>query len=164
MGRLVKCYGERCESQGIKHDSDIMQKISGKRYCPECYAEQIEIKRQKDKLFQYIKQVYGIPFVTPLMQKHIKEMRQNGLSYKKIYALINYCYEIKKGFTMPDQKYGLIILGNYYNEMMQYYKDKKRQKENNIGKTNKERTVVINEQSLLINKYKDDLTIDMEDL
>ena len=35
---------------------------------------------------------------------------------------------------MPDMKYGIMTLGNYYNEMLQYYAEKKRQKEKNKGK------------------------------
>ena len=162
--RLVKCYGEECVAAGIKHPSNIMTKLSGKNYCPECYAKEIENRRQRDKLYSYICEVYNTPFVTPLIKKHINDFIANGLTYKRIYALIHYCYTIKKNFNMPDMKYGIMTLGNYYNEMLQYYAEKKRQKEKNKGKMNSSRTIAIDSSNYLTNRYKDDKMINMEDL
>ena len=162
--RLVKCYGEECVAAGIKHPSNIMTKLSGKNYCPECYEKEIENRRQRDKLYSYICEVYNIPFVTPLIKKHINDFIANGLTYKRIYALIHYCYTIKKNFNMPDMKYGIMTLGNYYNEMLQYYAEKKKQKEKNKGKMNSSRKIVIDSSNYLTNRYKDDKIITMEDL
>ena len=162
--RMVKCYGKDCEVANVKHPSSKMQKLSGKNYCPECYAKEIENRRQRDKLYSYICEVYKTPFVTPLIKKHINDFIANGLTYKRIYALIHYCYTIKKNFNMPDMKYGIMTLGNYYNEMLQYYAEKKRQKEKNHGKINSSRKIVIDSNNYLTNKYKDDKMINMEDL
>ena len=162
--RMVKCYGKDCEVANVKHPSSKMQKLSGKNYCPECYAKEIENRRQRDKLYSYICEVYNTPFVTPLIKKHINDFIANGLTYKRIYALIHYCYTIKNNFNMPDMKYGIMTLGNYYNEMLQYYAEKKRQKEKNHGKMNSSRKIVIDSNNYLTNKYKDDKMINMEDL
>ena len=162
--RMVKCYGNDCEVAGIKHPSSKMKKLSGKNYCPDCYAKEIENRRQRDKLYEYICEVYKTPFVTPLVKKHINDFIASGLTYKRIYALIHYCATVKKGFRMPDMKYGIITLGNYYNEMLHYYADKKKQKEKNHGKINSSRKIVIDSNNYLTNKYKDDKMINMEDL
>lgn len=162
--RMVKCYGKDCEVANVKHPSNIMIKISGKNYCPECYAKEMENRRQRDKLYSYICEVYKTPFVTPLIKKHINDFIANGLTYKRIYALIHYCYTIKKNFNMPDMKYGIMTLGNYYNEMLQYYAEKKKQKEKNKGKMNSSRRIVIDSSNYLTNRYKDDKMINMEDL
>ena len=162
--RMVKCYGKDCEVAGIKHPSSKMRKLSGKNYCPDCYAKEIENRRQRDKLYEYICEVYKTPFVTPLVKKHINDFIASGLTYKRIYALIHYCATVKKGFIMPDMKYGIMTLGNYYNEMLQYYAEKKRQKEKNKGKMNSSRKIVIDSNNYLTNKYKDDKMINMEDL
>ena len=162
--RMVKCYGNDCEVAGIKHPSSKMTKLSGKNYCPDCYAKEIENRRQRDKLYEYICEVYKTPFVTPLVKKHINDFIASGLTYKRIYALIHYCATVKKGFRMPDMKYGIITLGNYYNEMLQYYADKKKQKEKNHGKINSSRKIVIDSRNYLTNRYKDDKMINMEDL
>ena len=162
--RMVKCYGKDCEVANVKHPSNIMTKISGKNYCPECYAKEMENRRQRDKLYSYICEVYKTPFVTPLIKKHINDFIANGLTYKRIYALIHYCYTIKKNFNMPDMKYGIMTLGNYYNEMLQYYAEKKKQKEKNKGKMNSSRKIVIDSSNYLTNRYKDDKIINMEDL
>ena len=162
--RMVKCYGNNCEVAGIKHPSSKMNKISGKNFCPDCYAKEIENRRQRDKLYEYICEVYKTPFVTPLIKKHVNDFIASGLTYKRIYALIHYCATVKKGFRMPDMKYGIITLGNYYNEMLQYYANKKKQKEKNHGKINSSRKIVIDSNNYLTNKYKDDKMINMEDL
>lgn len=162
--RMVKCYGKDCEVANVKHPSSKMQKLSGKNYCPDCYAKEMENRRQRDKLYSYICEVYKTPFVTPLIKKHINDFIANGLTYKRIYALIHYCYTIKKNFNMPDMKYGIMTLGNYYNEMLQYYAEKKKQKEKNKGKKNLSRTIAIDSSNYLTNKYKDDKIINMEDL
>ena len=162
--RVVKCYGNDCEVAGIKHPSSKMRKISGKNFCPDCYAKEIENRRQRDKLYSYICEVYNTPFVTPLIKKHINDFIANGLTYKRIYALIHYCATVKKGFRMPDMKYGIMTLGNYYNEMLQYYAEKKKQKEKNKGKMNSSRKIVIDSSNYLTNRYKDDKMINMEDL
>ena len=162
--RMVKCYGNDCEVAGIKHPSSKMRKISGKNFCPDCYAKEIENRRQRDKLYEYICEVYKTPFVTPLIKKHINDFIASGLTYKRIYALIHYCATVKKGFRMPDMKYGIMTLGNYYNEMLQYYAEKKKQKEKNKGKMNSSRKIVIDSNNYLTNKYKDDKMINMEDL
>ena len=162
--RMVKCYGNDCEVAGIKHPSSKMRKISGKNFCPDCYAKEIENRRQRDKLYEYICEVYKTPFVTPLIKKHINDFIASGLTYKRIYALIHYCATVKKGFRMPDMKYGIMTLGNYYNEMLQYYAEKKKQKEKNHGKMNSSRKIVIDSSNYLTNRYKDDKIINMEDL
>lgn len=162
--RMVKCYGKDCEVANVKHPSGKMRKLSGKNFCPECYEKEIENRRQRDKLYSYICEVYDTPFVTPLIKKHINDFIANGLTYKRIYALIHYCYTIKKNFNMPDMKYGIMTLGNYYNEMLQYYAEKKRQKEKNKGKMNSSRKIVIDSSNYLTNRYKDDKIINMEDL
>ena len=102
--RLVKCYGEECVAAGIKHPSNIMTKLSGKNYCPECYEKEIENRRQRDKLYSYICEVYNTPFVTPLIKKHINDFIANGLTYKRIYALIHYCYTIKKNLDRKSTR------------------------------------------------------------
>ena len=161
---LFRSYGNDCEVAGIKHPSSKMNKISGKNFCPDCYAKEIENRRQRDKLYEYICEVYKTPFVTPLIKKHVNDFIASGLTYKRIYALIHYCATVKKGFRMPDMKYGIITLGNYYNEMLQYYANKKKQKEKNHGKINSSRKIVIDSNNYLTNKYKDDKMINMEDL
>lgn len=164
MAQLVKCYGEKCLSHNIKHDKNIMKVISGKRYCSECYDKEIKRREQRDKLYNYIAYVYDIPFATPLMKKHVNEFIDNGLTYKKIFATIYYCVNIKKGFNMPDPKYGLIPFGNFYNEMVSYYKRQKDNIDKNKGKKNEKRTITIDDTHYTENVYKDSKIIDMEDL
>lgn len=164
MAQLVKCYGENCLQDNVKHDKNIMKVISGKRYCPQCYEEETKKREQRDKLYAYIAQVYDIPFATPLMKKHVNEFISNGLTYKKIFATIYYCVNVKKGFRVPDPKYGLMPFGNFYNEMVSYYKKQNENKNRNKGKKNDRKTIIIDDSHFKENRYKDEKFIDMEDL
>lgn len=164
MTRMVKCYGDDCVKSQTKHPKEIMKVIAGKNYCPDCYAKEMKEREEREKVYSLIKDVYGTPFATPLMKKHVKQFRESGISYKKIYALIHYCKYEKKNFNMPDEKYGIMILGNYLNEMLQYYASKKKQRMKNEGKINKQRTIQIDSKQFLTNKFKDDKIINMEEL
>ena len=163
MPRKVKCYGPYCEPYGIKHDKENVTKISGKNYCPKCYKYMMKEREQRDKLYNYIAKIYDLPFATPLIKKHIKQLHEQGLSYKKIYALVHYCAEIKKDYRLPDSKYGILILSNQYPEMVRYYKDKKHHKEKNKGKENKKITIRVDSNHFSNNTYKNSKIYDMEE-
>lgn len=164
MTRLLKCYGDYCEKHNRKHKKENLIKYKSKNYCKECYEKLVKEDEERDKLLNYIKNEYGISFVTPLMQKHIREMRSNGMSYKRIYALIYYCLHIKKNFRKPDMKYGLFTYTNHYEEMIRYYSERKKRRQNNAGKVNETRTLKIDSMEFYSNEYKDSKTIDMEDI
>lgn len=160
MSRKVKCYGPYCEPYGIKHEKENVRKISGKNYCPECYKVVIKDKEDREELYEYVAELYG--FTTPLMKKHIKEMNENnGWSYKLIKSLIKYVIQVKG--KKIDMKYGLTLYQNYYVEFVQYVKQRKQNKEKNIGKRNKKRTVKIDSRQYKNNKYKNSKLYDMEE-
>ena len=102
--RMVKCYGRDCEVTGIKHPSSKMRKISGKNFCPDCYAKEIENRRQRDKLYEYICEVYKTPFVTPLIKKHINDFIANGLTYKKDKEIKKAAIEIQENVEKIKEK------------------------------------------------------------
>lgn len=164
MARLLKCYGESCLEKDARYEREDLKKIKEKNYCIDCYEKKTKEIKDKENLVEYIKKVYDIPFVTPLMWKHINQFLANGLTYKRIYALIHYCKEIKNGYELPPEKYGLIILGNYYTEMMVYYKNRKEQKKKNKGKQNKVKIVSVDARVFRENKYQKSKDIDMEEL
>lgn len=159
MARLVKCYG----TCGEKHSSDAMVKISGKNYCPECYKVEITNRENRDAVYRVIAHAYDLQMPTTLMKKHVKDMHENyGWSYKRILALADYAFN-KKKIKMLDMKYGVKHLENYYHEMMQYYRDKKKQKEMNKGKRNPKETKVI-KGDFSTNTYRESKIINLEEL
>jgi len=164
MARLLKCYGEDCVKQNIKHKKEDLIEYKSKRYCKNCYSKIVQEDIDRDKLYKYIEREYGIAFVTPLMKKHINDMRNNGLSYKRVYALIHYCLHVKKSFNKPDIKYGLFSYTNHYEEMIRYYSEKKRRKKQNKGKVNETMVLKIDSSEFFSNEYKKNKTIDMEDM
>jgi hypothetical protein len=159
--RLLKCYGEYCQKHDIKHPKSELIKHSGKNYCKTCYDKLIKDKEDRGKLYSYVAEIYDISYPTPLMMKHIKEMKETyGWSYKRIYALINYVVTYKK---ILDPKYGLRYYANDYQEMVNYYAEKKKRKENNKGKKNKSKTIVVNSENFKVNKYKNEKLYDMNE-
>lgn len=162
MARLLKCYGQDCISHNIKHPKEDLTKFSGKNYCPNCYDKIVKETEERNNLYDYVAKVYDMPFPTPLMKKHIKELREGyGWSYKRIKVLIHYVVNVEN--NVIDAKYGLRHYANYYQSMIRYYSDKKKRKENNQGKRNRSRTITMDSSRFLNNKYKNEQLFDMED-
>lgn len=161
MARLVKCYGDKCIKNDIKHPKENVKKYAGKNYCLECYEKHMEMVKYRDKTYQVLTKEFGI--CTPLMKKNIKDFHEGyNWDYKIVLLLVNYMVNIKK--TKSDPKYGIGFYANSYPEMIQYYKDKKKKEEANNGKVNKKRTIVLNEDRFGTNTYKKSLLVDMEDI
>ncbi|KKB42971.1 hypothetical protein [Bacillus thermotolerans] len=123
--RLVKCYGY-C---GEKHPQSIMQKISGKNYCPPCYEKRKAEEAERQKLNKYIAKIFNMKYPDTALLAQVKRFHdQDGYSYKNIRFTLQYIIEIKK--IRLQRNYGILLVGNYHDEMIEYYKNlKKRNKE-----------------------------------
>lgn len=159
--RKVKCYGVDCVSNDIKHYKEDMKQIGGKNYCRPCYRKYYNEISERDKLYKYVSKVYGLSIPTPLMKKHINELREQW-TYREIYAIIKYNVDIEKN-VLPS-KYGLRYYSNNYQEAFEYYKKENRKKSLNKGKSNESQIIYFNENRVKGNRYKDSKFIDMNDL
>ena len=163
MSRLLKCYGEECQTKNIKHPSDKLSKLSGKNYCPKCYDIERTNRENREAVYRVIAHAYDLQMPTTLMKKHVKDMHENyGWSYKRILALADYVFN-KKKINMLDMKYGVKHLENYHQEMNEYYIKRKRQKDLNKGKKNPKETKVI-KGNFNDNTYKKSKIINLEEL
>ncbi|AJO60848.1 Bacteriophage related protein (plasmid) [Bacillus subtilis] len=157
--RLVKCYGT-CEQ---KHPQSIMQKFKSKNYCPACYKKKVKEVEDRENLYNKCKEVFGISFPTGLMLRQIKQFKEErGYTYKNIGFALDYIVRIKK--IQLELKYGLALIPHYYDEMIDYYKDLKRRRENMVVKKIETQKVQIKPPSLSQNRYRDKKLINMEDL
>lgn len=159
--RKVKCYGEHCIKNDIKHSKSEMKKISGKNYCRSCYTKYYDEISERNKLYKYVAKVYGLSTPTPLMKKHIKELNEQW-SYRVIYAIIKYNVEVEKNII--PSKYGLRYYSNNYQDAIKYYKEEKRKKNVNSGKKHEKIIVHLPEDRLGNNRYKNSKFIDMSEL
>lgn len=122
------------------------------------------MNKDKEKLYNYLKNIYNKDTMSYLTEKHINEYLEEGFSYKRILALVHYCYAVNDEITFPSEKYGLRILLNYYPDMVKYYQKENERIKRNKGKKNHKKTIKIDDSFFLENSYRNSLQIDMEDL
>lgn len=156
--RLVKCYG----TCGKKYPKSIMKKFSKKNYCPDCYEEKIKEEQDRQYLYNVIKETFNISFPTGLMLGQIKEFKEKrNYTYKNIAFTIDYITRIKK--QKMDMKYGLALVPYYYDEMLEYYRDLQRKREQTV--IQKPEIITIKIKPFKIeNEYKNKKLIDMNSL
>lgn len=138
MAKLVKCYG----TCGGKYPKTEMIEV-GKaktRFCKSCYAEREKKKIEREKLYGSIKKIYNIDFPTGIMLKQIKQYElERGYTLKNIRLTLDYIFNIAE-CAYPDLTGGIGLVPFYYQDMLNYYKEKIKQKsltpkENKIKET-----------------------------
>lgn len=160
MVRLLKCYGD-CEGKFPKEE---LEKISGKNYCPSCYAAKKKEDEDRDRLYKIINETFGISFPTGLILRQIKQYKeQRGYSYKNIYFAVHYIRNIKK--IDLQLKFGIALVPHYYDEMITYYKQLKERREKMVSFNPSEKVQIVRLSKPVINDdYKKKKLIDMESL
>ncbi|MGL4850884.1 MAG: hypothetical protein ACRC28_18515 [Clostridium sp.] len=120
--RLSKCYGEECLKTDKKWDKSQLVKDGGKNYCPSCYQIRRQFVEERTKLFEYIKVIFDIPYVTPMIQKQANNFQEKyNISYREQRLTLNYMVNRLK--MKLDLKYGITLIGNYHLQMVQAYKE-----------------------------------------
>ena len=115
--RLVKCYGY-C---GNKYPKDRMIKFQNANHCPECYERKVKEVKDREALYNLLKQVFSINFPTGLMLRQIKQYKEErSYSYKNIAFTVDYIVNVKK--QKLQLQYGIALVPHYYDEMIEYYK------------------------------------------
>ena len=121
----IKCYGDKCIENNIKHEKSDLILDGKKRYCKEC----LDIKRkdieERGSLYKVIQRIFLLDsMITPqgkYLMKQVKRHKDSGMSYEDMKIVIEY---IEKNTNIKfDIKYGLGILPNFYNEAIENYKD-----------------------------------------
>lgn len=133
MARLVKCYGEACESIGKKWEKDMLVKYKNKNYCPQC--AEIEKKNDDDRqlLYNLISDLYKIPFPNGLMLRQIKQFKeQRKYSYENIRKALLYANYVQHVNFSP--KYGLGIVPYVIDEAIRYHDDQVKKAKEMEGK------------------------------
>lgn len=156
--RLVKCYGY-CEQ---KYPKSELIKYKNANHCKPCYDKKVKEVEDREHLYNLLKKTFDLNFPTGLMLRQIKEYReQRSYTYKNIAFAVDYIVRIKK--IQLQTQYGIAMVPHFYDEMINYYKDLKRRRENMVITENKVQKVYI-KPSIPQNKHKERKMIDMEKL
>lgn len=97
--------------------------VSARRYAHlECIEKQKEFLSDKDKLDNYIKELFKIDYVSPRIQKQIKSYVEDfKFTYSGILKTLIYYFEIKNG-DLSKANGGIGIVGYVYEEAKEYYR------------------------------------------
>lgn len=156
--RLVKCYGT-CEQKYLQTE---MNKFKNVNHCPTCYAAKVKETEDREKLYGLIKEIFNLNFPSGLMLRQIKQYKdERNYSYKNIMFTIDYITHQKK--IKLQTQYGIALVPHYYDEMISYYKDLKRRRENTVIEKQEIRRIKIKAPKL-VNEYREKKFINMEDL
>ncbi|PEN61657.1 hypothetical protein [Bacillus wiedmannii] len=156
--RLLKCYG----TCGEKYPQSELTKYKNANHCLPCYQAKVKEVEDREKLYELIKKTFNLNFPTGLMLKQVKQFREERqYTYKNIAFTIDYIVRIKK--MKLHMQYGIALVPHFYDEMIAYYKDLKRRREQ--MKDIKPRKVTVKMQPpVLENEYRKKKLINMEDL
>lgn len=156
--KLYKCYGFCNE----KHPKENMQQISNKNYCNACYTAIKKERADREELYEYIKYAFNISFPSNYMIKQIKDFIEvRGYKLKGITLTLKYIKEILK--LQLNSKFGIAIVGNYYESAKTYYIEQQKRASNHKDVKIETRTIVV-KRIEPTNTYRDSLMIDMEGL
>ena len=118
------------------------------------------VELEYNALINCIKSYYGI-YPSGMMFKQIQRYHdKNGWSYKNIRLCIQYVADFTNAELSP--KYGLGILPYYYDDMINYYKNKVKKHKEIENSKKKSKYVKVNKKKDNIHKFNKQQMIDIE--
>ena len=113
-----------CKKEMSKKDDDCIMISNGKYVHKAC--EELEEKREKtdkEQLEDYIKKLFNIPYVDPMIKKQInKYITEYNYTYSGMQKALHYFYVIK-GNDIAKANGGLGIIPYIYQKAYNYYYD-----------------------------------------
>ena len=114
-----------CKICGQTFDRDKVpfELVSARRYAHlECAEKHRQSLSEKDKLNEYIKELFKLEYVSPRIQKQIKNyIEEFNFTYSGILKTLIYYFEIKNG-DISKANGGIGIVGYIYEEAKEYYR------------------------------------------
>ena len=149
MARTVKC---KCCGKTLLPEE--RHKFENANYCIECYPKVERDAKEYRQLMDYIFKIFHLEKANGLILSQIKRLRkEKNYPYAAINYTLWYCKEILgKSF---DQKYGIYIVEDYYDDACNFYIQQEKQKEqaNKISKADV-KTKIVSKKSVNMNKTK----------
>lgn len=134
MARLLKCYGY-CNQ---KYPKEELRKLKinknasgdGQNFCKDCYDRKVKEVADREALYNFIQSTYNLTFPTGLILRQIKNFHEErGYTYKNIRFTLDYVFNIKKSYK-PIVQYGISMVPYFHDEMIEYYRELKKKREN----------------------------------
>jgi hypothetical protein len=160
--RMMKCHGRKCVENNIKHKGkDLIQSDTNKtkRFCAECYEIDKAEKVEQRKLYYFIVEHYGE--VNGMIRRQIKKLTEEGYTLKNIRLSLDYFIRVKK--QEYKREMGVAIVPYVHEEMIAYYKEKKRRAENTQLLNKKVKKMKMLEPKRRYN-HKEEKQINLEEL
>lgn len=124
--RLLKCYGEECIKEGVKHPKEELFSYKGKNYCSECLEKKKEYDRDYNNLCAYICEIFNCDCVDPYVKSQISQFNKTGFSLKGIRSTLWYVVNIL-GIQLK-REYGIAIVKYHYYSAKKYAEERRSQK------------------------------------
>lgn len=117
ISRAVKC--PFCEKTFVREEEEYI--VHNKRYYhKECYEKKFPNRQEYDELIDYIKKIFKMDIITPLINKQIKDfVKEYKYNYSGMKKTLEYFYEIK-GNNIAKAR-GIGIIPYAYEEAKNYY-------------------------------------------
>lgn len=129
-----------------------MKEIGGKKYCSICYATIQKEFGDREKLFNYISEVYKIKYPTGKMISQIKNYRnkRRGYSYENMKLTLEYAFRAKPNLK-PILAAGVGLIPYLYDECVAYFEalEEKRKSKSYKKTETKTQTTYIDPKSIL---------------
>lgn len=149
MARSVKC---KCCGKTLLPEE--RHKYENHYYCVECYPQVERNAKEYKQLMDYIFEIFHLEKANGLILSQIKRFRKDRkYPYAAMTYTLWYCKEILgKSF---DEKYGIYMIEDYYNDACDFYLQQEKQKEraDKVSKADV-KTKIVNKKSVNMNRTK----------
>lgn len=140
MGRKYAVICPHCKKKFYREDEEFV-KYKNRYYHKECFEVVNKDVVEKEKLEEFIKQLFNLETLSPLIRKQIKNFHESEdyhYTYSGMRKTLDYFFHIKNGDI--SKAHGIGIIPYVYAEAEQYYynlfliEEKNRNKEINNEK------------------------------
>ena len=135
MTRKYKVICPQCSKSFYREDEEYIH-YKNRYYHKDCYNIISKVTKEKQELEDFIKELFNLDNLSPLIKKQIKEYHENedyNYSYSGMKKTLDYFFNVKKGDKTKSRGIGIIPF--IYQEAKQYYYNLFLIEEKNAGVT-----------------------------
>lgn len=145
---------------GKSYNPSELLELNGKSYCNACYVKIRNESLELQSLKHCIQSIFKHRPTKMMLNQINKYHDTNKWSYKNIRLTLQYMVEIKE--MKMDSKYGIGLVPHYYDEMIDFYKEQIRKKEQTEKAVKKSKHVKVKKKQNGVHKFNKGLMIDIE--